>query len=107
MDEIELQNRLEESRKDSQNCRYLLEVEGPTSYSGQQIKNPQLAWVLCEIAFESGTAKRIKLSYYLDANTQELLFDTSNPMMVETMKQTLKLRPKIPLRPEGTFYRRN
>ena len=107
MDETELKHHLEKSREDSRNCRYLLEVEGPTSYSGQQIKNPQLAWSLCEIAFASGTAKMIRLSYLQDANTKELLFDSSNPAMVETMKQTLKFRSKFALEPECNLCQRN
>jgi hypothetical protein len=87
--------------------RYLLEVECPNNYSGQQTQNLELAWLLCEIAFAAGKAKMIKLSCLREASTDEVLFDSSNPVMVETMKQTLKLRLQLPEKPVFQIFQRN
>jgi len=71
-----------------------LEVECPSNYTGLWLKDSLLAWALCETAFKSGAAKSIRLEYFADKNTVELLFDLANAELVEKMKKSLKCRTK-------------
>ena len=90
MDEADLKKHLEKFHTGKRSGDYLLDVDCPNSSTGLWLKDRLQAWRICETAFKSGAATMIRLSFYPNKNTEEILFDSKNKGLVEKMEQSLK-----------------